>query len=130
MMKYIISESQYKLIREEFNFDEDNPFMEEPSKEVLLVVDFLDRFNLVEPGRILVHRDSIDIFGFEDEYLPYFDDNQLTLTVYPSKGDIWINVENESDGSESDDLNQVHDYIKNLSEKYSIFYWAIDGEPV
>jgi hypothetical protein len=129
-MKYIISESQYKLIREEFNFDEDNPFMEEPSKEVLLVVDFLDRFNLVEPGRILVHRDSIDIFGFEDEYLPYFDDNQLTLTVYPSKGDIWINVENESDGSESDDLNQVHDYIKNLSEKYSIFYWAIDGEPV
>ena len=129
-MKYIISESQYKLIREEFNFDEDNPFMEEQSKEVLLVVDFLDRFNLVEPGRILVHRDSIDIFGFEDEYLPYFDDNQLTLTVYPSKGDIWINVENESDGSESDDLNQVHDYIKNLSEKYSIFYWAIDGEPV
>ena len=129
-MKYIISESQYKLIREEFNFDEDNPFMEEPSKEVLLVVDFLDRFNLVEPGRILVHRDSIDIFGFEDEYLPYFDDNQLTLTVYPSKGDIWINVENESDGSESDDLNQVHDYIKNLSEKYSIYNWAIDGEPV
>ena len=129
-MKYIISESQYKLIREEFNFDEDNPFMEEPSKEVLLVVDFLDRFNLVEPGRILVHRDSIDIFGFEDEYLPYFDDNQLTLTVYPSKGDIWINVENESDGLESDDLNQVHDYIINLSEKYSIFYWAIDGEPV
>jgi len=129
-MKYIISESQYKLIREEFNFDEDNPFMEEPSKEVLLVVDFLDRFNLVEPGRILVHRDSIDIFGFEGEYLPYFDDNQLTLTVYPSKGDIWINVENESDGLESDDLNQVHDYIKNLSEKYSIFYWAIDGEPV
>lgn len=129
-MKYIISESQYRLIQEQFNFDEDNPFMEDPSEEVLIVVDFLDRFNLVEPGRMLVHKDSIDIFGFEGEDLPYFDDNQLTLTVYPSKGDIWINAEGESDDLENEELNQVYDYIKNLSEKYSIFYWAIDGEPV
>lgn len=129
-MKYIISESQYRLIQEQFNFDEDNPFMEDPSEEVLIVVDFLDRFNLVEPERMLVHRDSIDIFGFEGEDLPYFDDNQLTFTVYPSKGDIWINAEGESDDLENEELNQVYDYIKNLSEKYSIFYWAIDGEPV
>ena len=41
-----------------------------------------------------------------------------------------INAEGESDDLENEELNQVYDYIKNLSEKYSIFYWAIDGEPV
>jgi hypothetical protein len=56
----------------------------------------------------------------------------IKLNVYPSQGDIWINVET-SDNEDEEDMemkSQVFEYIKHLAEKYSIFHWALDGEPI
>jgi hypothetical protein len=79
-----------------------------------------------------VFDDSIEIYGFENVELPYFNNNMIKLNVYPSQGDIWINVES-SDNEDEEDIemkSQVFEYIKHLAEKYSIFHWALDGEPI
>jgi hypothetical protein len=131
MAKYIISESQYNRLKEQLD-DNDNFIEGNPNEETLLITDFLLRYDIVDPSNINVFDDSIEIYGFENVELPYFNNNMIKLNVYPSKGDIWINVET-SDNEDEEDIemkSQVFEYIKHLSEKYSIFHWALDGEPI
>jgi len=131
MAKYIISESQYNRLKEQLD-DNDNFIEGDPNEETLLITDFLLRYDIVDPSNINVFDDSIEIYGFENVELPYFNNNMIKLNVYPSKGDIWINVET-SDNEDEEDIemkSQVFEYIKHLSEKYSIFHWALDGEPI
>ena len=131
MAKYIISESQYTRLKEQLD-DNDNFIEGDPNEETLLITDFLLRYDIVDPSNINVFDDSIEIYGFENVELPYFNNNMIKLNVYPSQGDIWINVES-SDNEDEEDMemkSQVFEYIKHLAEKYSIFHWALDGEPI
>jgi hypothetical protein len=131
MAKYIISESQYNRLKEQLD-DNDNFIEGDPNEETLLITDFLLRYDIVDPSNINVFDDSIEIYGFENVELPYFNNNMIKLNVYPSQGDIWINVET-SDNEDEEDMemkSQVFEYIKHLAEKYSIFHWALDGEPI
>jgi hypothetical protein len=131
MAKYIISESQYTRLKEQLD-DKDNFIEVDPNEETLLITDFLLRYDIVDPSNINVFDDSIEIYGFENVELPYFNNNMIKLNVYPSQGDIWINVET-SDNEDEEDMemkSQVFEYIKHLAEKYSIFHWALDGEPI
>jgi hypothetical protein len=131
MAKYIISESQYTRLKEQLD-DNDNFIEGDPNEETLLITDFLLRYDIVDPSNINVFDDSIEIYGFENVELPYFNNNMIKLNVYPSQGDIWINVET-SDNEDEEDMemkSQVFEYIKHLAEKYSIFHWALDGEPI
>jgi hypothetical protein len=131
MTKYIISESQYTRLKEQLD-DNDNFIEGDPNEETLLITDFLLRYDIVDPSNINVFDDSIEIYGFENVELPYFNNNMIKLNVYPSQGDIWINVET-SDNEDEEDMemkSQVFEYIKHLAEKYSIFHWALDGEPI
>ena len=64
-MKYIISESQYKRFNE--NVDIESNIIGEPTEEVLTVADFLNRYDIVEPGRMLIEDQAIQIFGFEEK---------------------------------------------------------------
>ncbi len=131
MAKYIISESQYTRLKEQLD-DNDNFIEGDPNEETLLITDFLLRYDIVDPSNINVFDDSIEIYGFENVELPYFNNNMIKLNVYPSQGDIWINVES-SDNEDEEDIemkSQVFEYIKHLAEKYSIFHWALDGEPI
>ena len=128
-MKYIISESQYKRFNE--NIDIESNIIGQPTEEVLTVADFLNRYDIVEPGRMLIEDQAIQVFGFEGKDFKFFDDEFLIFIVYPSKGDIWINVEwAEDDTIDPEQLSEVLDYVKELSGNYSIFYWAIEGEPI
>ena len=131
MAKYIISESQYNRLKEQLD-DNDNFIEGDPNEETLLITDFLLRYDIVDPSNINVFDDSIEIYGFENVELPYFNNNMIKLNVYPSQGDIWINVET-SDNEDEEDMemkSQVFEYIKHLAEKYSIFHWSLDGEPI
>jgi len=130
-MKYIISESQYDKLKEQFDFEENNNVVGNPSEEVLIVADFLNRYDIVEPGDMLIKDNSIEIFGFENNNPNFFLDDMISLNIYPSKGDIWINVEWGEDVVESsEDFNEMIQYIKELASNYSMFYWAIGGEPI
>ncbi len=104
-MKYIISESQYKRFNE--NVDIESNIIGEPTDEVLTVADFLNRYDIVEPGRMLIEDQAIQIFGFEGKDFQFFNDEFLIFIVYPSKGDIWINVEwVEDDTIDPEQLNR------------------------
>jgi hypothetical protein len=129
IMKYIISESQYKRFNE--NIDIETNIIGQPSDEVLIVADFLNRYDIVEPGKMLIEDQAIQIFGFEGKEFQFFDDEFLIFIIYPNKGDIWINVEwAEDDTIDPEQLNEVLNYVKELSGNYSMFYWAIEGEPI
>ena len=71
-MKYIISESQYKRFNE--NVDIESNIIGEPTEEVLTVADFLNRYDIVEPGRMLIEDQAIQVFGFEGKDFKFFDD--------------------------------------------------------
>lgn len=128
-MKYIISESQYKRFNEQYDIESN--IIGEPTEEVILVANFLLKYDIVEPGRMLIDDQSIQIFGFEGQEFPFFDDDFLIFIIYPDKGDVWINVEwRIDDDIDPEQLHPVLDYIRELASNYSIFYWAINGEPI
>jgi hypothetical protein len=131
MAKYIIKESQFKRIKEQF--DESNNFITgDPEQETLLVTDFLLRYNIVDPENINVFDNTIEIYGFEGIDFPYFQNNMIKLEIYPSKGDIWINVDTDDNDDDFDmkQREEVHNFIRELNDKYSIFHWAFNGEPI
>ena len=131
MAKYIISESQFNRLQEQFNED-DNFIVGNPNEETLLITDFLVKYDIVDPSNMNVFDDYIEVYNFEGVDLPYFQDNLVKLNVYPSNGDIWINVETSDNEDENDvDMREeMFDYIRNLSQQYAIFHWALDGEPI
>ena len=81
-MKYIISESQYNRFNE--NIDIESNIIGQPTEEVLTVADFLNRYDIVEPGKMLIEDQAIQIFGFEGKKFPFFDDEFLIFIIYPS----------------------------------------------
>jgi hypothetical protein len=131
MAKYIISESQLNRLREQF--DEKDTFITgEPNEETLFVTDFLLKYDIVDPGNINVFNNTIEIYGFEGIKFPYFENNMIKLEIFPSQGDIWINVETDDNDDEFDIKQrlEVYNFIRELNDKYSIFHWALEGDPI
>lgn len=131
MAKYIITESQYNRLKEQVD-ERDNFISGDPNEETLLVTDFLLRYDIVDPGNINVFDNTIEIYGFEGIDFPYFQTNMIKLEIFPSKGNIWINVETDDNEDEFDVKQriEVYNFLRELSEKYSIFHWAIEGDPI
>ena len=131
MAKYIISESQLNRLREQF--DEKDTFITgDPNEETLLVTDFLLKYDIVDPNNINVFNDTIEIYGFEGINFPYFQNNLIKLQIFPSQGNIWINVETD-DNEDEFDIKQrieVYNFIRELNDNYSIFNWALEGDPI
>lgn len=131
MAKYIITESQLNRLNEKF--DEKDTFISgDPNEETLLVTDFLLKYDIVDPNNINVFNDTIEIYGFEGIEFPYFENNMIKLEIFPSKGDIWINVETDDNDDEFDIKQrlEVYNFIRELNDKYSIFHWALEGDPI
>jgi hypothetical protein len=131
MAKYIILESQLNRLREQF--DEKDTFITgDPNEETLFVTDFLLKYDIVDPDNINVFNDTIEIYGFEGINFPYFQNNLIKLQIFPSQGNIWINVETD-DNEDEFDIKQrieVYNFIRELNDKYSIFHWALEGDPI
>lgn len=131
MAKYIITESQLSRIKEQFDM-KDSFITGEPNEETLLVTDFLLKYNVVDSDNMNVFDDNIEIYGFQGIDFPYFQNNMIKLEIFPSKGNIWINVETD-DNDDDFDLKQrteVYNFIRELNDKYSIFNWAFEGDPL
>lgn len=131
MTKYIITESQLSRIKEQFDM-KDSFITGEPNEETLLVTDFLLKYNVVDSDNMNVFDDNIEIYGFQGIDFPYFQNNMIKLEIFPSKGNIWINVETD-DNDDDFDLKQrteVYNFIRELNDKYSIFNWAFEGDPL
>lgn len=131
MAKYIITESQLSRIKEQFDM-KDSFITGEPNEETLLVTDFLLKYNVVDSDNLNVFDDNIEIYGFQGIDFPYFQNNMIKLEIFPSKGNIWINVETD-DNDDDFDLKQrteVYNFIRELNDKYSIFNWAFEGDPL
>lgn len=131
MAKYIITESQLSRIKEQFGM-KDSFITGEPNEETLLVTDFLLKYNVVDSDNLNVFDDNIEIYGFQGIDFPYFQNNMIKLEIFPSKGNIWINVETD-DNDDDFDLKQrtkVYNFIRELNDKYSIFNWAFKGDPL
>lgn len=131
MAKYIITESQLSRIEEQFDM-KDSFITGEPNEETLLVTDFLLKYNVVDSDNLNVFDDNIEIYGFQGIDFPYFQNNMIKLEIFPSEGNIWINVETD-DNDDDFDLKQrteVYNFIRELNDKYSIFNWAFEGDPL
>lgn len=126
-MKYIISESQRKRLQEFYNDEEENNVLGNPSDDTLMVADFLLRYNLVDPRSLLVMDDEIQIFSFEGQKFPYFNDNYVAFYVSNNRGNIDIEVEfPRYENEELEGLDEVIHYINQIAENYSIFNWIIE----
>lgn len=126
-MKYIISESQHQRLREFYNEEEENNIMGDPSKDTLLVADFLLKYDLVDPRRILIMDDEIQIFGFEGQDFPYFNDNYVAFHVSNNRGNIDIEIEfPRYENEELEGLDEVIHYLNQIAENFSIFNWIMD----
>lgn len=126
-MKYIISESQHKRLQEFYNEEEENNILGNPSDDTLMVADFLLRYGLVDPRSLLVMDDEIQVFGFEGQELPYFNDNYVSFHVSNNRGNIDIEVEfPRYENEELEGLDEVIHYINQIAENYSIFNWIMD----
>ena len=98
----------------------------------MLVTDFLLKYDIVDPNNINVFNDTIEIYGFEGINFPYFQNNLIKLQIFPSQGNIWINVETD-DNEDEFDIKQrieVYNFIREFNDKYSIFNWALEGDPI
>ena len=63
MAKYIISESQFNRLQEQFNED-DNFIVGNPNEETLLITDFLVKYDIVDPSNMNVFDDYIEVYNF------------------------------------------------------------------
>lgn len=131
-MKYIISESQYSRLKEQFNPEDENNILGNPSDNTLMVADFLLRQDLVDINRLLVMDDVIQIFGFKNSNLDYFKDNSIKFTVHTIKGDIHINVERDDEdfSEEGEQRDEVFRYITELAGDFPFITWYIEGNQI
>ena len=126
-MKYIISESQHQRLQEFYNEEEENNIMGDPSKDTLLVADFLLRYDLVDPRRMLIMDDEIQIYGFEGHEFPYFNDNHVSFHVSNNRGNIDIEIEfPRYEDEELEGLDEIIHYLNQIAENFSIFNWIMD----
>jgi hypothetical protein len=129
-MKYVITESQYKKLSEQFDFEEEDNIVGNPSENTLMIADFLLTQNLVDIRRMLILDDVIEIYGFENGPMEYFQDNKITFNVITRNGDVHINVEGDSeDNYEKDakDRFEVYNYIMELAKNFQFVNWYIEG---
>lgn len=128
-MKYIISETQYRRLNEQFVPADENNIIGDPSPNTLMFADFLLNQNLVEIGRMLISDDEIEIFGFEDQPFEYFNDNSLSFDVHTINNDLHVNAQG-NDNDDEDDApmrNEVYRYIANIAENFPFVTWYIEG---
>ena len=129
-MKYVITESQYKKLSEQFDFEEEDNIVGNPSENTLMIADFLLTQNLVDIRRMLILDDVIEIYGFENGPMEYFQNKKIKFNVRTRNGDVHINVEgDEEDNYEEDakDRFEVFNYIMELAENYQFVNWYIEG---
>ena len=103
-MKYLITESQYQNLKEQFDFEgeenlnDENPFIGTQSPETLTVVDLLVKNGIIELELINVYDDVITIFAFPEHlFVDYFMDNQIIFKVDDFDGEIHVNVEGDGE---------------------------------
>ena len=138
-MKYIISESQYYNLKEQFdlegteNFEEDDPFIGTQSPATLSVIDVLVREGILDLDLIMVSDDKIKIFGLPEFFhQDYFMDNQINLEVESENGNISVYV--TGDGEDEDyplyemHLFEIFDYIEEISQKVPFVDWYFEGD--
>lgn len=129
-MKYIISESQHKRLKEEiYNSDKEDNIFGDPTEDTIMVADFLVRQGIVDIERILINNNDIEIFGFEEPIMEYFMDNSITMQVYGINNDIKINV--TANDYEDDDYSlrdEVFSFIAKIAEKFPFVKWYIEGD--
>jgi hypothetical protein len=129
-MKYLITESQYKKLSEQFDFEEEDNIVGNPSENTLMIVDFLLTQNLVDIGRMLILNDVIEIYGFENGPMEYFQDNKITFDVQTRGNDVHINVEGDKEDNYQEDAKdrfEVFNYIMELAENFPFVNWYIEG---
>jgi hypothetical protein len=153
-MKYIISESQYRNIKEQFDFiggkdfEEQNQFIGTQSPATLAVIDILLREGILEEDLFHVSDNTISIYGFPElygenyEFLEYFNDNSIEFEVETVNGIIRVNVSGD-DGdinyyNDDDDeeeypeywmhLGEIYDYIKEFTDRIPFVEWYFEGD--
>lgn len=128
-MKYIISESQHQRLQEFYYEEEENNIMGNPSKDTLLVADFLLRYDLVDPNNMFIFDDEIDIHGFEGHEFLYFNNNFVAFHVSNNRGNIDIEIElPKYENEELEGLDEIIPYLNQIAENYPIFNWIMDSE--
>jgi hypothetical protein len=154
-MKYIISESQYRNLKEQFDFiggrdfEEQNQFIGTQSPATLAVIDILLREGILEEDLFHVSNNTIYIEGFAEiygknyEFLEYFDDNSIVFEVETVNGIIRVYVSGD-DGNvdyfnDNDDdkekypeydmhLNEIYDYIKEFTDRIPFVEWYFEED--
>ncbi len=147
-MKYIISESQYRNLKEQFDFldgkdfEEENQFIGTQSPATLAVIDILLREGILEEDRFNVSDNTIEIYGFPEldgenyEFLEYFNDYFIKFDVEIINGNIHVNVSGELNEDEDDEeypeywmhLGEIYDYIKEFTDRIPFVEWFFEGD--
>jgi hypothetical protein len=147
-MKYIISESQYHNLKEQFDFlggrdfEEENQFIGTQSPATLAVIDILLREGILEEDLFHVLDNTISIsffpelYGEQYEFLEYFNDYFIKFDVETINGNIHVNVSGDLDENEDDEeypeywmhLGEIYDYIKEFTDKIPFVEWNFEGD--
>ena len=140
-MKYLIKESQYRKLKEQFDFkdiedsDDENPFLGTQSSGTLTLIDLLVKNGILDLELINVYDDEITIFAFPEHlFEDYFMDNQIIFKVDDFDGEIHVNV--EGDGENEDyrlyyrHLNEIFNYIREVAKRTPSINWYIEGESI
>jgi hypothetical protein len=140
-MKYLITESQYRNLKEQFDFkdvedsDDENPFLGTQSSGTLTLIDLLVKKGIIDLELINVDDDEITIFEFPEYlFVDYFMDNQIKFEVDNSDGEIDVNVvgddENEGYRLYYRHLNEIFNYIREIAKRTPSINWYIEGESI
>jgi hypothetical protein len=140
-MKYIISEAQYGNLKEQFDFEggkdfeEESQFLGTQSPATLALIDILVREGILDLELISVSDDEITIFGLpEYDFFDYFMDNQINFEVENVNGNISVDVTGDDEDEDYElyeiHLDEIFDYIEQVSKKVPFIDWYINGEPI
>lgn len=131
-MKLIITESQYKKLHEQYNSEDENNIIGNPSENTLMIADFLLKQNLVDPRRMLISDDEIEIFGFEQGPFDYFNDNSMSMEVHTLNDDVYVNIQGNDNDDETDDepRTQVYHYLAEVLSNFPFVNWYIEGQRI
>lgn len=131
-MKLIITESQYKKLHEQYNSEDENNIIGNPSENTLMIADFLLKQNLVDPRRMLISDDEIEIFGFEQGPFDYFNDNSMSMEIHTLNDDVHVNIQGIDNDDETDDepRTQVYHYLAEVLSNFPFVNWYIEGQRI
>ena len=131
-MKLIITESQYKKLHEQYNSEDENNIIGNPSENTLMIADFLLKQNLVDPRRMLISDDEIEIFGFEQGPFDYFNDNSMSMEIHTLNDDVHVNIQGIDNDDETDDepRTQVYHYLAEVLSNFPFVNWYIEGQKI